>query len=361
MELNYGKLSDSDLRSPATVYWLAGEEELLKKEFIQRLRDALPMPPGSFDETVLDARDTNAGAIMNSLLTAPIEQDRKFVLVRSAQRLKPNDQASIAKHLDALPDWVCLVLWQDLETEETDSRKNTPNALMNAVKQHGVLMQFDSLTGATLEKRLIALAKANQKSLNNQTARALMNLVDGVATRAIAELEKVMFYVDMRQEITVHDVEQVVSPSREAKVFALVEAIAEGKTTSALQHLDHLFQSGARPDEVALKTLALIARQYRLIWGARAMLDARYSLQAPEKVPKEWAQKLPKDPHLLNTLQRQAFLRSRLQRQAEQMPRAHLEQAFQTILNTDLALKGMKPGVNPIEVMERLVLKLSMR
>lgn len=362
METSYPKLKADDWKSPAKVYLLTGEEETLKKEFIAKLREAIEVQPGSFDESVLDAREAKGDQVVGAALTVPVEGEKRLVIVNAVQRLAARDLELLVRSIPRLPDWTCFVLWQESEMEEgSDTKKAGMSALISAVKEHGMVLHFEPLAGTVLEKRLIEMASSRRKSLDAAGARHLMNLVDGSAARAMAELEKAILFVDPRTEITERDLDRIVSPSRETKVFALVEAVADGKPEVALARLQELFQTGSRPEEVALKTLALIARQYRLIWGVRALLDTRHSLQNLEKVPKELAQKLPKDPHVLQVLQRQAFLRSRLQRQAERLPRSQLASAFEAIRKADLALKGMEPGVNATEIMERLVLHLAMR
>jgi len=361
MELAYSKLKAENWKPPAKVYLLTGEEETTKKEFIARLRDTIEVQPGSFDETILDAREAKGDQIVGAALTVPVEGDRRLVIVSAVQRLAGRDMELLIRSVPQLPDWTCLVMWQEGEAEEGEKGTKGMSALVSVVKEHGVVLQFEPLAGAVLEKRLIETASNRGKSLNAAGARYLINLVGGSAGRAFAELEKAILFVDPRTEITERDLDQIVSPSREAKVFELVEAVADGKPEAAMARLQELFQTGSRPEETALKTLALIARQYRLVWGVRALLDSHCSLQNPEKVPKELAQKLPKDPNVLQVLQRQAFLRSRLQRQAERLSRSQLASAFEAIRRADLALKGMEPGANAIEIMERLVLHLSMR
>jgi DNA polymerase-3 subunit delta len=362
MEISYSKLKAEDWKTPATIYLLTGEEETLKKEFVAKLRTALGIQPNSFDETILDAREAKGHQIVGAALTVPVEGEKRFVLLNAVQRLASRDTELLVRSIPQLPEWTCLVLSQDGDSDESpDTKKSGMSTLTSVVKQHGVVLQFEPLAGAVLEKRLIQLAATTGKTLHPGSARYLMNLVDGSTAPALAELQKAILFVDPRSEITERDLDQIVSPSREAKVFALVEAVADGKPEIALTRLLELFQTGSRPEEVALKTLALIARQYRLIWGARALIDSHHSLQNPDKVPKELAQKLPKEPHVLQVLQRQPFLRSRLQRQAERLTRSQLASAFETIRRADLALKGMEPGVNATEIMERLVLQLAIR
>lgn len=363
MEVAYFKLKEEALANPARCYLLTGTEETLKKEFLQRLRNALQIEPGSFDETLLDAKEVGSALIVGAMLTAPLESSRRLVIVRHVQRLPAREVAPLAKAIASLPEWCCLVLWVEVEPEDTpgaEQRKATVQKLTEAVRQEGVLLKFDPFAGAELEKRLIAYAARQGKKLEPAAARYLLTLVDGAADRAFAELEKALYFVEPRQQITEHDLDQVVSPTREARVFALVEAIAEGKASTALERLQELFQTGARPEEVALKTLALIARQYRLIYQARGVLDHGCSLHQVERIPPSLSQQLPKEPNLIRVLQHQPFLRSRLQRQAERLTHAQLGAAFEAIKEADLALKGMEAGISAVAIMERLVLKLSL-
>lgn len=354
----YSELRASDWHSPATVYLLEGEEPVLQREWLTQLRRALQITPGSIDEAVLDARETPVASVIGAVQTIPMESERRLVLLHAVNRYSAAELQSLARGVEQVPPFACLVLLPS-PAEESEGAKAIWGALVKAVEKHGMVIKLTALTGATLTRRMVEIAQQSGKRLRPEDAEYLQTLVDGVAERALAELEKVILFVEPHSEISRLDIERVVSPSQQAQVFKLVDSVVVRDARTAMHQLRLMFQSGTRAEETALKTLALIARQYRLLWGVRTLMQYQQPIKQPNRINQEVAQKLPKDPDVLQTLTRQAFLQERLAKQAEHLSFAQLCQAFQAIMEADLALKGLRPSVNAAEIMERLIIRLT--
>ncbi len=365
MEVKYTKLTEEQLQSPARAYLLMGEEPVLQGEFLERLRRALKIEPGDMDEATLDARQTPVATVAHILQTLPMERERRLVILRNASHYNAEEQDALAQFIPQIPPFTCLVILSaspDMSDESggsTSPSKAGWQAVVSAVRTHGVLIVLESLRGKTLETRLIETAREHGKHLRPPEAQYLMELVDSNAGLALAELQKVLLYVGPRAEITRDDIEAVVSASQQAQVFKLVDAIVAGNTAEALRWLRLLFQEGGRPETAALQTLGLISRQFRLLWGIRILLEHHQPLDKPEGVSEAVAQKLLREPNVIQLLQRQPFLRERLRKQAERFPLPRLQKAFDALREADLALKGIQPAVNPAEVMERLIVRLT--
>ncbi len=355
----YTQLRDEHFRSPASVYLMESEEGVLRREFLTRLRRALSIQPGSIDESVLDARETPLQTVLLQVQVAPMESERRLIILNAVDRYSANDHKALAEFIPKIPPFTCLVL--ATSTGGDDSPPNTASwqALVKAVAKHGKALQFKPLKGDLLVKRLIAEAESQGKHLTREQANLLLELVDGVAERALSELQKVILYVGSQPTITNADILQVVSPSQQAQVFALVDALIARDAPNALRQLQLLFQTGTPQQETALKTLGLIARQYRILWSARTLLEWNQRLDKPNQIDPNLAQKLLREPDVLQILSKQPYLRERIQKQAECITWSQLCHAFESLRLADLALKGLQPGVNPAEIMERLIIKLT--
>ncbi|CUU06372.1 MAG: DNA polymerase III subunit delta [Armatimonadetes bacterium] len=359
MEIPYLQLRDEALRAPASVYLLTGEEPVYHRAFVERLRHALDIPHGSPDESVLDARETPPAQIALQAQTIPMESEKRLIIVHAVNRYTANDLKQLTDLVPRVPPFTVLVLLPLVGAEESEASKAGWKALTDAVKAHGVVVVCKPLRGRDLAKQLIDFAREQGKELGNAEADLLLTLVDGVAETAFHELEKVCFYVGARPTITAHDIQTVVSPSQQAQVFALVDAIVEGNASGALRQMKLLFTTGTPATETALKTLALIARHYRLLWGVKILLEHRQSLKEPKKVPPEITAMLVQEPNVLNVLERQPYLANKFRDQALRLSWRQLRSASEALKDADMALKGLLPGVNPAEIMERLIIKLT--
>lgn len=360
MEISYPQLKDELLRASGRVYLLTGEEGVYYRAFLERLRVALEIPPNSTDEVTLDARETAPHLVAMQVQTVPMESERKLVVVHAVNRYPASELKQLTELVRKVPPFTVLVLVPMFGGEESDTSKAGWKSLTESVKAHGTVIACKPLKGKDLARHLIEYARGQGKELGSEEANLLMALVDGSAETALQELEKVCFYVGARPVITGDDIQTVVAPSQQAQVFALVDAIVEGHSASALQQLKRLFQSGTPQAETALKTLALIARHYRLLWGVRVLLEHRQPLREPKKVSSEIAQMLVQEPNILSVLERQPYLIEKFRKQALHLSWEQFRTVNDALKETDMALKGLLPGVNPTEIMERLIIRLTM-
>lgn len=344
--------------SPATVYLLEGNEPVLRREFLEQLRARLQVVPQSMDEAVVDARETPVAVVANLVQTIPMESDYRLVVLHWVNRYSAGELQALAKLVPQVPPFACLVLLTGAEDEEKSESRAAWNQLVSEVKAHGQVVEHKALKGKAVTDRLVEEAKAQGKHLRPEDADYLQQLVDGHAERALAELQKVLLYIHPRPEVRRADIDTVVSPTQDARVFSLIDAILAGDAPQAMAQFRLLFQAGSNPQEVALKTLGLLARQYRLLWGVYLLLEHQVRLDHLKAVPPTIIQKLPKEPNAIQFLERQPYLRAKVVQQAKSLRFDSLCRALEALQETDLALKGMAPGVNPTESMERLVVKL---
>lgn len=360
MEISYPQLKDELLRASGRVYLLTGEEGVYYRAFLERLRVALEMQADSTDEVTLDARETAPHLVAMQVQTVPMESERRLVVVHAVNRYPASELKQLTELVPKVPPFTVLVLLPILGVEESEVGKAGWKSLTEAVKAHGMVVVCKPLKGKDLARHLIEYARSHGKELGSGEASLLMALVDGSAETALQELEKVRFYVGARPTITAEDIQTVVTPSQQAQVFALVDAIVERHSASALHQLKRLFESGTPQTETALKTLALIARHYRLLWGVRVLLEHRQPLREPKKVSPEIAQMLIREPNILSVLERQPYLIEKFRKQALHLSWEQFHTVNNALKETDMALKGLLPGVNPTEIMERLIIKLAM-
>jgi DNA polymerase-3 subunit delta len=117
------------------------------------------------------------------------------------------------------------------------------------------------------------------------------------------------------------DVRQLVSHVQEANIFALVDAVAEGRTELAQRILHRLYHEGMEPTYI----LVMITRQFRLIAQARDLEKGLSRPQMQDRLGLKSSYPLDK------TL-----------RQAKLYDFEGVKRAYDKLLETDLAIKTGK-------------------
>jgi DNA polymerase-3 subunit delta len=105
--------------------------------------------------------------------------------------------------------------------------------------------------------------------IDPQAAAALASVTPGDLRRADNELFKLIAYVGHTRAISEADVALLTPYVAEANMFAMVDALAEGRAQTALSLLYRLLEQG----EDVFSLFGMITRQFRLLLLAKAHLS----------------------------------------------------------------------------------------
>ena len=163
--------------------------------------------------------------------------------------------------------------------------------------------------------------RAAQKggSIDGRTASMLAEQIGPNLWVMDSELEKLTIYCDGRP-IGEDDVKALVSSTKDANVFALVDAIMEGRSGAALSSMRQLLDEGAAGPYL----LTMVARQARMVALAQELLARK----AP---PQEWPARLGTSSD---------FVVRKTMEQARRFPPDGVRSLYRLLLETDLALKS---------------------
>jgi DNA polymerase-3 subunit delta len=163
-----------------------------------------------------------------------------------------------------------------LTAEVVDQRR----ALFKRIHETGVVVDCGVRTGKAGETQMrpeMARAKirervaAEKKTIGEDAAAGIMDRT-GFSMRALeSEIEKILLFVGDRPRITLEDVTEVLSTTREAGVFDLTNAVDEREVGRALRALRGLLAQR----EAGVAILGLLAGEVRSLTVARCALDRR--------------------------------------------------------------------------------------
>jgi DNA polymerase-3 subunit delta len=164
-----------------------------------------------------------------------------------------------------------------------DGELQSQNRLLSALLPLAEVKAFPALRDDGLRVWIQGRVKDRGGIITPGAVSALVALVGADLWAMSGEIDKLLVY-STEQGIKEDDVKQVVSNTREADIFALVDAILEGRREVAQQWLQRLLQSGAGPPYI----LTMITRQLRLITAAKELgrdlfrPEVRASLEQPK-------------------------------------------------------------------------------
>jgi DNA polymerase-3 subunit delta len=314
------------------LYILTGDDDFsLTKSFEEIKRGIGDQSLLLANTTSLDGQQVTLDQLRNVCETAPFLAEKRLVVIqgllgrfepqgRPRQRKKlapPTDKEteykSIAACLGNIPESTVLVL--------IDGRIKSSNPLLKQLSARAKVRSFPVLKDDKLRQWIGREVVEQGASISPEAVDLLARLVGGNLWIMTNEINKLALFAVGRR-IEVEDIRVVVSSAQEANVFAMVDAILDFKAGVAERLLEQLLQIGASPAYL----LVMLARQVRMVVQARELRR----LGKPEA-------------EIQNRLGLTAdFAWRKTLEQARVYPLERLREAYNKLLETDLAIKTGK-------------------
>ena len=304
-----------------------------------RLREAYRALRASLDAdgmlatntTALAARGVTPGELIQHLSTMPFLASARLVAVEGlltslgTRRGVAEQWQPLVDFLPVMPETSHLVLLEPApEREDRMALERSPllRALRGVpgveVREFRSLRLFGRDSGNEVARWIAERAQSRGIEFQRDAAEALSELAGADLWTVAAEVDKLGQYAAGRP-VTVADVRLLTPASREADVFALVDAVVEGRAPAALRLLRQMLDQGEHPAGLQ----AMISRQLRNLVRAAALIEQ----QAPQAAIGE------------ATGVTHQFPLGKLIRQASALGAANAEQALREVEASDYAVK----------------------
>ncbi len=244
----------------------------MKKNIV---REALAEEEQDFNLSRYDMFDIPLEQALEDAETVPFIGERKVVVIDNPFFLTAEKaKAKIEQHLPALehylehpsPDTVLLI---SAPYEKLDRRKKAVKALEKTAKVY----ELSQLTDATLYRLMENVAARFSAVYTRSGHDQLVASVGQDLARLANEVEKCAQYCGADRPIDGAAVLEIGSRSLETNVFLLVDQVMKRRTADALHLLHELVSMKEEP----LKLLALLERQFRIVYQVSYYHQAGYT------------------------------------------------------------------------------------
>jgi len=211
----------------------------------------------------------------------------------------------------ALPPTSLLIL--------VDGAIKGPNPMLKSLEPHADGMHVMKTPDPGQVARFVQQKVAeNGGAIAPEAVRSLSMNCNGDLWHVNSEMEKLLLYAD-GGAITGEMVETMVTGIQSTTIFALVDAIVEGKEDVARRHLDTMYHQGIAPGYV----LTMIDRQLRLLAQAKELSSRSRSADAARG---EFTALQP-------------FAQDRARRQASRLSLLAVRRALAAVIEADRSIK----------------------
>ena len=253
------------------LYFFYGQEQFLLENKIKAIKKRIVEPDfEEFNFVKIEGKKITAREIENQVLSVPVMAERKMVVVSKSGifgNAKAKDFAEVCELISSLPEYITLIF-----TEEEFDKKKEKN--LDTVKKNGAVVKFDLLSPKQLEIWLEKMFEERGKTVLSKDISRMIEIVGQSMARLFNEFEKLVGFATDREKITAQDIESVVSKSLEARVFDLIDDIAEGRQKKVLEGLGLLRAAGENPATI----LSLVASRMGELLMVKQLLEDRVSV-----------------------------------------------------------------------------------
>ncbi len=248
-----------------------GDPYLRRRELERLLDEKLPDPAlRDLNLSRVDVRQMEWASLEEECLSMPmLGSARVVVLENLAPRWQKESQSWRERGVSCFssaPETTELVLLEGLLPKEHPLRKAVARLADDGRAEEKVLKTPDIRDGS-LVRWVVERTKSLGGDIAPDAAAVMASFVGGDLERMDRELEKLVTYA-AGERVTKAHVTLLVRDARAARIFDLMDAVSGGKRAAAICLYRRLLAEGEPP----LRVLSMIARQYRILLGVKALV-----------------------------------------------------------------------------------------
>ena len=265
--LNESALKQKLRENPVGVYLIYGEENYLKKVYIDKIvSKTVDDSFADFNFHTFDGKEATLSDIYESAQAVPMMAETKCVLVKDypLDTLDDNGIDQLKTVIDDNPEDCALIF--SFVAYEPKGAKWTK--IIKLFEKSAYAVKLEKKTAVELAKMLESGAKKRGTAFEKGVASYLVSCVGADLNTLLNETEKVCAYA--QGEIKKSDVDAVCIKSLDAKVFDMIKDLTARRFDSAFRKLELLFEQ--REDEFQI--LGALIASYTDIYRAKSAVKS---------------------------------------------------------------------------------------
>lgn len=241
-----------------SVYLLCGEERYLRRQYKDKLKNALCAPDDNMNNHYYEGKNVPVGEIIDLAETLPFFAERRVIFIENSGLFKSGGE-QMAEYLNSQNDTTVFIFVES----EVDKRSK----LYKTVGNNGSVIEFTTQDENTLKRWVAGILGREGKKITESTVQLFLTKTGTDMENIYMELEKLICYCIDKEVVTAEDVEAVCTVRISNHIFEMVDAIADKRSKDALQ----LYYDLLALKEPPMRILFLIARQCNILLQVKEM------------------------------------------------------------------------------------------
>ena len=248
------------------VYLYKGKEELIIRNKIDSIVSSIKIP--SFNKTIYDLDISLLSDAVNDCYTIPLMGKKKVVIIRNPHFLEKNNSnlngvRSLINYLKK-PNEDC-VLIIDATGIEVDEKSE----VYISIEKAGEVSDTKNLSDVEMKGWLKSQFIMRNINIDEEAINLFFEYIGYNLIKGKQEVDKLINYVGDRNNVTVKDIESVVTDYGETDIFSLTQAINDKDKALVHKKYHELIKNGY--DQIQL--MNLIYKMFKNLYQIKVMLE----------------------------------------------------------------------------------------
>src|SRR5262245_49518825 len=241
--------------STAPFILVCGDDEFAVKQRAKQIYQQWYAELGGMDHEIIDAQVANSGEALTALArlrealqTLPFFGSAKAIWLQNCNFLGDERTASaqaVTESLAELAQELKEFSWDNVRLLISAGKVDKRKVFFKAIEKIGAVESFSAwsiddrdwaMQAETAARRLL---KSDRKEISEEALAQLVSHVGPNARLLDSEVEKLTLFVGERAEITLDDVDLIVTRTKQARAFALGDALGDRDLPRLLRCLDN--------------------------------------------------------------------------------------------------------------------------
>lgn len=245
--------------SSAGPVLVCGEDDFSVKQRARQIFDQWSKDLGGMDHEIVDAQASNSGEALRALArvrealqTLPFFGGGKVVWLQNCNFLADDRTSSardVAESIASLADELKKFPWGNVRLLVSAGKVDRRKTFYKTMEKIGSVESFTALSledkdwASKAEDIALKALRALKKTISEEALPELVNTIGPNQRQLHNEVEKLALYVGDRTEIDVADVRAIITRNKQARAFALADAVGNRDLPKVLTCLDDEFWS----------------------------------------------------------------------------------------------------------------------
>ncbi|MDH3267282.1 MAG: DNA polymerase III subunit delta [Ignavibacteria bacterium] len=233
------------------VYYFFGEDSYNLTFTLHTLEEVFtPLLSSEFDKEAIYSDDRSISDILGLATSFPFGSEKKLIIVKEAEKIR--DKKSLKTYADSPAEFTVLAFFHN---GPITNLKSEP---FKTLSENNFLFEAKELKGKYLIDWLFSIAEEKGKTLSEENAQLLVDIVGENRSLLEDQLEKICVYRNKEKEITIESIQKVSSELKQFNIFDLQNAIGLKDKAKAMNVANNLLDNGAEPTFI----IAMLTRYF---------------------------------------------------------------------------------------------------